>query len=75
MKKYLITISSFLLPLVALANGAHEEDPGIAHQLEEFLPFEHFEHGHLFAVILSVILWASLIYTIYSLVQKFRKTQ
>lgn len=75
MKKYLLAISSFFLPLMALANGAHEEDPSIAHQFEEFLPFEHLEHGHWFAVVLSVILWTSLIYTIYSLVQKFRKTQ
>lgn len=75
MKKYLITISSFFLPLVALANGAREENLSITHQLEEFLPFEHLEHGHWFAVVLSIILWASLIYTIYSLVQKFRKGQ
>lgn len=75
MKKYLIAIGSFLLPLVALANGAHEEDPSIIHQLEEFLPFEHLEHDHWFAVVLSVLLWASLVYTAYSLVQKFRKPQ
>ena len=73
MKKHLIAINSFFLPLVALANGAHEEDPGIAHQFEEFLPFEHLEHGHWFAVILSILLWASLIYATYSLVNKFRK--
>lgn len=75
MKKYLITIGSFLLPLAAMAHGTHEEDPSITHQLEELLPFEHLEHGHWFAVILSILLWASLVYAIYSLIQKIRKTQ
>lgn len=73
MKKYFITINSFLLPLMAMANGAHEEDPSITHQLEEFLPLEHLEHGHWFAAVLSILLWASLIYIIYSFIQKFRK--
>lgn len=80
MKKYLFAISSFFLPFVALAhdasNGSHEEGAEtIGQQLKEFLPFEHLEHGHWFAVILSIILWAALIYAVYSLVQKFRKTQ
>lgn len=75
MKKYLIIISSFFLPLVAMANGAHEENPSIGHQLQELLPFEHLEHGHWPAVILSIILWTSFIYAVYSLIQKFRKTQ
>ena len=61
MKKYLITISSFLLPLVALANGAHEEGPETVGQ-------------QWFAVVLCVVLWASLIYTVYTLIQKFSKT-
>ncbi len=75
MKKYFITFSSFFLPFVALANGAHEEGPEtVGQQLQEFLPFEHLEHGHWFAVVLSVVLWASLIYTAYVLTQKFRKT-
>ncbi|MBI4094834.1 MAG: hypothetical protein HY435_01415 [Candidatus Liptonbacteria bacterium] len=75
MKKYLIAISSFALPLVAIANGAHEEgSETVGQQLQEFLPFEHIEHGHWFAVILSILLWASLAYTAYSLIQKFRKT-
>lgn len=73
MKKYLITISSFLLPFVALANGTHEENPSVSHQLQELLPFEHLEHGHWFAVVLSILLWASLVYTAYSLIQKFKK--
>ena len=74
MKKYFITASGFLLPLVALANGAHEEGPEtVGQQLKEFLPFEHLEHGHWFAVILSIILWASLVYTAYSLINKFKK--
>jgi len=76
MKKYLIAISSFALPLVAIANGAHEEEPEtIGQQLQEFLPFEHLGHGHWFAVVLSVVLWASLLYTVYSFIQKFRKPQ
>lgn len=52
-----------------------EDGVGIAHQLEEFLPFEHFRDNHLFAAILSSLLWASLIYVAYSLVKKFNKTQ
>lgn len=73
MKKYLFAISSFFLPFVALAHEEGVETTG--QQLKEFLPFEHLEHGHWFAVILSIILWAALIYAVYSLVQKFRKTQ
>lgn len=75
MKKYFIAISGFLLPLVSMANGMHEEDMTIGYQLGEMMPFEHFGEGHWFAAILSIIFWVSLVYTIYSLIQKFRKTQ
>lgn len=51
------------------------EKPNWRQQLQEFLPFEHFAEGHWFGSILSIIFWASFIYTIYSLVQKFRKPQ
>jgi len=76
MKKYLIAISSFASPLIALAHGANEEEPEtVGQQLQEFLPFEHLGHGHWFAVVLSIVLWASLLYTVYSLIQKFRRSQ
>lgn len=76
MKKYLIIISSFLLPFVALAHGMEvEEESGIGHQMEELSPFTHMGEGHYFAVAVSAILWVSLIYTIFSLTQKFRKPQ
>ncbi len=71
MKNIGIGLSSLLLPFAALANGA--EDPSISHQLQEFLPFEHLEHGHWFGVILSIVLWASLIYALYSIARKIRK--
>lgn len=73
--KIFIGIISFFLPFVALANGEQAEGPEtVGQQLQEFFPFEHLEHGHWFAVVLSVVLWASLIYTAYALIQKFRKT-
>lgn len=74
MKKYLIGFIGYFLPLATFANGM-EENPSVAHQLEELLPFEHLEHGHWFAVILSVLLWISLVYTIYSLVKKTKKSK
>lgn len=75
MKKYLITLSAFILPFVTFAHGMEmEETNGIAHQLQELSPFEHFEEGHWVAFVLSAILWVSLVYTVYSLIKKFRKT-
>lgn len=56
-----------------VTNNAQEESPSIAQQVEELLPFEHLEQGHWFAIILSILLWASLVYAIYSLINKFRK--
>lgn len=50
-----------------------EEGVGIAHQLEELLPFGHFRDNHLFAAILSILLWASLIYAATSLFKRFSK--
>ncbi len=77
MKNYLISSLSFLLPFIASAHGLDEtvmEESGISHQLQELLPFVHMNEGHWFAVILSLILWASLAYTAYSLVKKLTKT-
>lgn len=69
-------ITSLILPVLTLANGNHEEgETAVSTQLQELLPFEHIEEGHWLAFILSIILWLSLIYTIYSLVQKFNKTK
>lgn len=74
MKKYLLTIMSLVLPVLTLANGDHTEgDTAISTQLQELLPFEHIEEGHWLAFALSVLLWISLIYTIYSLIQKISK--
>lgn len=70
MKKYFIAAYGFIMPLVVSANGG--ENPSITHQIEEFLPFEHLEHGHWFAAALSIVLLVSLVYTVYSLIQKFR---
>lgn len=76
MKKHLLTIMSLFLPIFTLANGSHtEEDAAVSTQLQELLPFEHIEEGHWLAFTLSIILWLSLIYTIYSLIQKFNKTK
>lgn len=74
MTKYLMVIGSYILPVLVLANGGdnHEEDISINHQIEELLPFEHFGEGHWFAFVLSIILWLSLIYAIFSLIQRFR---
>ncbi len=71
MKKYLIAISGFFLPLTALAHSAHhEENPSIAYQLGKFLSFGYLESGDWLMTILSIILWASLIYVAYLLVKK-----
>ena len=71
LKKILFSFAIFLsTPVAVLANGSHEEEVGIGAQLNELLPFEHFGEGHWVAFILSVILWAALIYTVYTLVVK-----
>lgn len=75
MKKYFIALSSSLLPFIALANGSGEEDTSIIHQLEEVFPLEHLEHGHWVAVVVSVILWLSLVYTVVSLIRKLTSSQ
>jgi len=72
MVKYVLGVVSFFFPLVALANG--EEDPSVIHQLEELLPFEHLEHGHWVSAVLSLILWVSLLYTVFAILKKFRKS-
>ncbi len=54
--------------------GAPKESENLSQQFRKFLPFEHLAESHWFAVVLSILLWASLIYTAYALIQKFRKT-
>lgn len=74
MRQILFSLAIFLsTPVSVLANGEHEEETGIGAQLNELLPFEHIGEGHWVAFTLSVILWLSLIYTIYNLVKQFTK--
>ena len=73
MKKYIFAIAT-LFPLGAIAHGMEvEEESGIGHQMEELWPLTHMGEGHYYALILSLILWASLVYTVYSLVMKMKK--
>ena len=73
MKKYIFAIVT-LFPLAALAHGMEvEEESGIGHQMEELGPFAHMGEGHYYAAIVSAILWASLVYTVYSLVVRMKK--
>ena len=64
----LLFLFAATMPL-SLANGMHEEEATVRAQLNELLPFEHLSEGHWFAFLLSTILWISLLYAIYSLVQ------
>ena len=74
LKKILFSLAIFLsTPISVLANGDHAEETGIGAQLNELLPFEHIGEGHWVAFTLSLILWVSLIYTIYTLVKQFTK--
>jgi len=75
MRRLLITAAAFLLSASpALANGEHvEEESGIGTQFNELLPFHHIGEGHWIAVILSIILWIALIYTIYSVIKSLTK--
>ncbi|HLD80642.1 MAG TPA: hypothetical protein VJA40_01430 [archaeon] len=68
---FLLAIAGFF----ANANGAHEEaEPvDLGHQLDEMLPFHHLSEGHSFAAVLSVVLWASLFYALYSLYNAWKK--
>lgn len=71
-KRIIFSLATILsMPVNVLANGDHEEETGIGAQLNELLPFEHIGEGHWVAFILSTILWLALLYTIYSLVQKY----
>lgn len=74
MKKFILSVASFFLPAVALAHNIPIEEPSFAdkltEQLREFSPLEHWEEGHWFAVALSIVLWMSLAYVIYSSVKK-----
>ena len=65
-----------LLLSVAMAHGEEidgmdeMEEEGIGHQMAELLPFEHVEENHWFAFVMSILLWLSFIYTLYSLYKK-----
>ena len=70
MRKYIIAFGGSILPFLALANGEHgEEGSAFADQMNELLPMVHFGEAHYVAAIVSIILWLSLIYTVYSLVR------
>lgn len=69
MKKSLLFLAA-LLPSVSFAADMPAEGYGIGAQLSELLPFVHYSEGHWFAAILSVVLWVSLIYALYSLWKK-----
>lgn len=59
--------------LLVYANGTHngdlEEDTSIRHQFEELNPLHHFAENHVFAGIVLIVLWFSLFYLIYTLIQ------
>lgn len=75
-KRIIFSLATILsMPVNVLANGDHEEETGIGAQLNELLPFEHIGEGHLVAFVLSTILWLALLYTIYSLVQRYLVTK
>ena len=60
---------ALISPLV-FAEMETMEDSSVSDQFNELQPFSHLSEGHWFAFILSLLLWLSLIYTIYSLVQR-----
>ncbi|OGE84558.1 MAG: hypothetical protein A2846_02350 [Candidatus Doudnabacteria bacterium RIFCSPHIGHO2_01_FULL_49_9] len=75
MKKYIIILGSLILPTIASAHGMEDmaEDLSISHQIEELSPFTHFGEEHWFAGTILIILWLSLAYTVYSLIERFNK--
>lgn len=73
MKKYIFQIVSIFFPLLVFAHGDMEMESGFLGQLKEFSPLEHFEEGHWFAGVLSLVLWSSFIFAAYSLIKKSRK--
>lgn len=78
MIKILVLFGVLFLPFSVMAQDVHAddhpEDAAAFEQLMEFLPFEHFNEGHWFSVVLSVLLWLSLFYAVYSLISKIIKS-
>lgn len=68
-----LMLGIMLMESFVYANGAHdggaEEDTGIRHQFEETLPFHHFAENNIFGGIVLIVLWASFLYSIYTLTQ------
>lgn len=78
MKHFIIALGGLLLPFFASAQGMQSgmEDSGLGlNEFKEFLPFVHVTEGHWPLVIMSIILWASFIYTAYSIFKKLIKNQ
>jgi len=76
MRKYLIILGSLIFPTIVFAHGMEDmikEDTSISHQIEELSPFTHFGEEHWFAGTILIILWLSLAYTVYSLIERFNK--
>ena len=77
--KLLILISLLSVVMLFPITFAHMDDmmdmanASIGAQLNELLPFEHLSEGHVFAFVLSTLLWLSLFYTIYSLFKTHKK--
>lgn len=74
MKKYLVPTLAMFAPFAALAAemGDKMEGSSVADQLNELLPFVHWNEGHQVAAIVSVVLWLSFIYAVVHMV-KHRK--
>lgn len=79
MKKYIFVLSNLFLPIIAFA---HEEDmfnmdmhegTTFWDQLNELLPLMHIQEGHYITVVFLILMWVAVVYTVYSLVSKFRK--
>lgn len=69
-----------VLPIVSIMGlqAAFAQDMGMGSkegfiaQVNELQPFSHLAEGHIYAFILSLILWLSLVYAVYSIVKYFR---
>lgn len=73
-KSFAISVIGFLAPVtVWAAESEMMQESGVVGQLKELLPFVHLQEGHWLAMIVSAILWASLVYTVYAIIQKVQK--
>lgn len=76
-QRNLTFVLMLFLASAAFANGENattgHAEKGIGHELEGILPFHHFAEGHTFAGVMLILLWASLFYAFYSLIQLSRK--